>query len=427
MRGLSATNARSFSFSGPYNPLKYKRNLVPRNYPTDQEIKDNLKQLYSTPYVPVRNVRHVNPIRQSGPLPPYEGPYTMEDVRKIFFQTTIGIDLHYCSQLPEELMRRVPGLTRQDAEYITRLGLNPDEEVDFAYIAHNIGLDIRYASNGVFLARQVVTNSKGEKVEVYWNSMNIEELALVNVNHAPVVPHIDNNWEIFLWGDFGIHPLCDYDLCVPNTWFEYEEEASNEYNMVEDQMNIPDELIPRSPRHPNCRRELWTSQEGLQRLEEMAEPGWSPPGLAQDVYRAQFKDENRVASEPPPPVEAGGALAFFRWFWPKDARGELAPGRTAPPQPAERIQKPVHSQDHFTELRQAEVEDDADPAMKSYRGPNPSAFDDDHKSDGSAHAAEHKDHHPHKANRDDARSPASDHHKHLQQSGKSERDPSNSN
>ena len=31
---------------------------------------------------PIRNLRHVNPIRQSGPLPPYDGPYTMEDIKE---------------------------------------------------------------------------------------------------------------------------------------------------------------------------------------------------------------------------------------------------------------------------------------------------------------------------------------------------------
>lgn len=50
-------------------------------------------------------------------------------------------------------MRRVPGLTRKDAEHITTLGLNPDEEVDFAYMAHNIGLDIYYDPNNCYIGR----------------------------------------------------------------------------------------------------------------------------------------------------------------------------------------------------------------------------------------------------------------------------------
>lgn len=50
-------------------------------------------------------------------------------------------------------MRRVPGITRKEAEYITTLNLTPDEEIDFAYIAHNIGLDIYYPTNTVYIAR----------------------------------------------------------------------------------------------------------------------------------------------------------------------------------------------------------------------------------------------------------------------------------
>jgi hypothetical protein len=50
-------------------------------------------------------------------------------------------------------MRRVPGITRKEAEFITTLGLNPDEEIDYAYIAKNIGLDIFYEPNAIYLAR----------------------------------------------------------------------------------------------------------------------------------------------------------------------------------------------------------------------------------------------------------------------------------
>lgn len=102
-------------------------------------------------------MRHVNPVRESGPLPVYDGPYTMEDIRKIYANTTIGYDLNHCSTDVDEIMRRVPGITRKEAEFITRLGLSPDEEVDFAYIAYNIGLDIFYLTNQMYVARQVVT------------------------------------------------------------------------------------------------------------------------------------------------------------------------------------------------------------------------------------------------------------------------------
>jgi len=86
----------------------------------------------------------------------------------------------------------------------------------------------------MYVARQVVTNSKGEKVEVYWNAQAFEDLASLCVGFAPVMEYIDYHWEIFLWGDPPIHPLCDFDLCAPGTWFEYECEWGGEMNMLED-------------------------------------------------------------------------------------------------------------------------------------------------------------------------------------------------
>ena len=118
---------RFFSHSGPYNPNLYKTHYVPRNYPKDAEIDSTLKAIYSIPSTPMRNMRHVNPIRQSGPLPPYDGPFTMEDVRNVYFNSHVGKDFNYCSTDPEEIMRRVPGITRAEAEHITRLGLTPEE------------------------------------------------------------------------------------------------------------------------------------------------------------------------------------------------------------------------------------------------------------------------------------------------------------
>lgn len=45
-----------------------------------------------------------------------------------------------------------------------KLGLTPIEQVDYAYLAYNIGLDVFYIHNQMYVARQVVTNSKGQKV-----------------------------------------------------------------------------------------------------------------------------------------------------------------------------------------------------------------------------------------------------------------------
>ena len=41
-------------------------------------------------------MRHVNPVRQSGPLPSYSGTYTIEDIKKLTDQFTMGKDVHYC-------------------------------------------------------------------------------------------------------------------------------------------------------------------------------------------------------------------------------------------------------------------------------------------------------------------------------------------
>ena len=41
--------------------------------------------------------------------------------------------------------------------------------MDFAYLVYTLGLDVDYTPNNVYVARQVVTNSKGEKVEILWN------------------------------------------------------------------------------------------------------------------------------------------------------------------------------------------------------------------------------------------------------------------
>lgn len=132
-RKLLKVSSRNFS-GGPYNPHKYRDYSVAKSYPSNEEIENYLTSVFSLPATPVRNMRHISPVRQSGPLPAYDGTHTMEDIRKIFFYSTFNIDKHPCSTDVDEMMRRVPGLQRETAEYITTLGLNPDEEVDYAYI-----------------------------------------------------------------------------------------------------------------------------------------------------------------------------------------------------------------------------------------------------------------------------------------------------
>jgi len=52
-------------------------------------------------------MRQVHPIRQSGPIPPYYGAYTMEDVRKHSWTLRAPYEgVPECTDV-EELMRRV--------------------------------------------------------------------------------------------------------------------------------------------------------------------------------------------------------------------------------------------------------------------------------------------------------------------------------
>lgn len=44
-------------------------------------------------------------------------------------------------------MRRVPGLTRREALRIQQLGLTPHEEIDYAYLTVNLGIDVFYEAN----------------------------------------------------------------------------------------------------------------------------------------------------------------------------------------------------------------------------------------------------------------------------------------
>ncbi len=296
MKFIAKVSKRGFS-GGPYNPLRYKTNLAPRSIATPEEMEKTYAKTEHIPFSPIRNMRHINPVRQSGPLPPHDGPHTMEDIRKIYFNTTIGDGFDNCHTDPEEIMRRVPGITRKEAEHITTLGLNPDEEVDYAYIAFNLGLDVFYVTNSVYVARQVQTNSKGEKCEIYWNSQSFEDISTVNVGHAPTLGFADYHWEIFLWGELAIHPRVDFDLSVPLTWFEYEEETWAEQNMMEDQISLPEDVRKVSEKHPNCSKELWYSQEDLDRIEEMNDPDWAPSGTKYNIYNKDQFISNRLTSQ----------------------------------------------------------------------------------------------------------------------------------
>ena len=66
--------------------------MVPRSFPTNKEIYNTVRNQDDIVVPPVRNMRHVNPVRQSGPIPAYSGTYTMEDIKKVYDQTNLGYD-----------------------------------------------------------------------------------------------------------------------------------------------------------------------------------------------------------------------------------------------------------------------------------------------------------------------------------------------
>jgi len=58
--------------------------MLPEELPTTDDFYQMGKDMYSGPPPPVYNMRHIHPVRQSGPIPPYNGPYTMEDIKKMY-------------------------------------------------------------------------------------------------------------------------------------------------------------------------------------------------------------------------------------------------------------------------------------------------------------------------------------------------------
>jgi len=71
----------------------------------------------------------------------------MEDIKKLYGDLKAPWDLTPQSTDIEELMRRVPGLTRREALRIQQIGLTPNEEIDYAYMVVNLGIDVFYESN----------------------------------------------------------------------------------------------------------------------------------------------------------------------------------------------------------------------------------------------------------------------------------------
>lgn len=226
-------------------------------------------------------------MRQSGPIPAYDGTWTMEDIKKLYGQMRAPWDMTAQSTDVDEMMRRVPGLTRREALRIQQLGFTPDEEIDFAYIAVNNGLDVFYTPNQAYVARQVVSNSKGEKVEVLWPSATYDEMTMMVFGNAPVWEMHEIPWDP-IPGELPIRVHPDYDLQVPYTWFEYETDSRIHYLMTDDQMYIPEDARPfPSPKNPHAHSYKWRPQEDLIEEEEMRDPNWYPKNTAFNVYNRE--------------------------------------------------------------------------------------------------------------------------------------------
>ena len=85
-------------------------------------------------------------------------------------------------------------ITRREVEHIVKMGLSPWQQVRYAYLVYHMGIDVFYEPNAVYITRQVVTNSKGQKVEVYHNANCFEDMSQLNVNFAPVLEAVDYHW-----------------------------------------------------------------------------------------------------------------------------------------------------------------------------------------------------------------------------------------
>ena len=233
--------------------------------------------MQEVPEMPIYNMRHLHPIRQSGPIPPYYGDYNMEDVRKVNGEIYMPHEGIPESMDVEELMRRVfgllikvPGLTRKEALKIQTIGLTPHMELDYAYIVVNNGIDVFFQSNYAYLARQVVTkyislnsSSKGEKVECLFPSNEGDEFTYMPYSTHVGFERMDESYDP-VPGEPPLCPMPDYELGAPNSYFEYEVDNRLHYLMVADQQFIPEDERPFDQgRNPHCTKTFWRPQQDL--------------------------------------------------------------------------------------------------------------------------------------------------------------------
>lgn len=284
---------KKFFSHGPYNPMNYKHKLVSDRKLTTEENYFIIKKQEEFGALPMYNMRQVHPIRQSGPIPAYYGDYTMEDVRKHMWDMRAPYEAVHESTDPEELMRRCPGLTKKEALKITSIGLSPFEELDYAYLVVNNGIDVFYPDNNAYLVRQVVTNSKGEKVECLFPAFEGDEFTYMPFSQKAGYERMDHAWDP-VPGEPPVCPVPDYELGVPHSFFEYEMDNRLHMIMCFDQQGIPEEQRPCPlPKNPACSKDYFRPQQDLKEEVEMENPDWYPRDTAYNIYNKNDFRQNK--------------------------------------------------------------------------------------------------------------------------------------
>ena len=83
--------------------------------------------------------------------------------------------------------------------------------MDYAYLVVNLGIDVFYIPNQAYILRQVVTNSKGQKVEILWPAAYYDEMTMMSFGTAPVWEITESTWDP-IPGELPIRVSPEYDL-----------------------------------------------------------------------------------------------------------------------------------------------------------------------------------------------------------------------
>jgi len=144
------------------------------------------------------------------------------------------------------------------------------------------------------MARQVVTNSKGEKVEILWPSATYDEMTMMTFGNAPIWEMHENPWDP-IPGELPIRMHPDYDLGVPYSFFEYEMDNRIHHAMVDDQMYIPEDVrhFP-TEKNPYCTKGGFKPQQDLMEEDEMRDPNWFPKDTRYNIYNQKNFEKEAV-------------------------------------------------------------------------------------------------------------------------------------